>query len=52
VTISAAAIISDEVNREMKKISAETGKRLSFLYREAIEEYADKHKVITVEQSK
>lgn len=44
--IAAATIISDELNKEMKKISAQTGKRLSFLYREAIQEYAEKHKVV------
>lgn len=47
----ASTEISDEVNREMKKISAQTGKKMLFLYREAIEEYAEKHKVVTVEQS-
>jgi hypothetical protein len=50
MAIAAATIISDELNKEMKKISIETGKRLSFLYREAIQEYVERHKVITIEQ--
>ena len=48
--IWASTEISEEANREMRKISARTGKKMMFLYREAIEEYAEKHKVATVEQ--
>lgn len=50
MVIAATAIISDELNKDMKKISAQTGKKLSFLYREAIQEYADRHRSVTNEQ--
>lgn len=46
----ASTEISEEVNRELRVISARTGKKMMFLYREAIEEYAAKNKVVTVEQ--
>ena len=46
----ASTEISEEVNRKMKMIAADTGKRMQLLYREAIEEYAEKHKVARVEQ--
>ena len=48
--ISATAIISEETNKEMKRISMVTGKRLSWLYKEAIEEYVRNHGVLGLQE--
>ena len=52
MTIFATAKIPEELNKEMRKISAQTGLKLSWLYLVAIEEYVERNKVVTVEQSK
>ena len=44
--IIASAEIDDTTQLEMKRISNTTGKKLRFLYKEAIEEYAKNHKVV------
>ena len=42
--IVASAEIDDTTQLEMRRISGATGKKLRFLYKEAIEEYAKNHK--------
>ncbi|HEV2138561.1 MAG TPA: hypothetical protein VGR53_06935 [Nitrososphaerales archaeon] len=45
-----ATEVSEELHKEFKKISTQTGKKLTFLYREALQDFAEKNKVIVVEQ--
>lgn len=44
--IVASTEIEDTTQLEMRRISQATGKRLRFLYKEAIEEYAKNHRVV------
>ncbi|MDG6913693.1 MAG: hypothetical protein JRN34_05075 [Nitrososphaerota archaeon] len=44
--IIASAEIDDTTQLEMRRISSVTGKKLRFLYKEAIEEYARNHRVV------